>query len=246
LITTDGLILKEIDYRESDTLITVLTRDLGVIFVRARGSKRVKSKLSAPTGLFAYSNLTLFNSKDRFTLDSADSIDLFFGLHSDIIKLSLAAYICELSSLFAPEMEPAEQYLRLALNTLHLLEKDKRPPILLKAVFELRLTSISGFAPDLTSCSECMEECREALFSPAEGTLLCPDCGRLCRRPDDIPVSAAALSAMRHVVYSPPEKIYNFTLSGEPLEQFRRVCERDALYYAEKPPASLTFLKTLI
>ena len=71
VITTSGLILKEMDYRENDTLITILTKDLGVVFARARGAKRSRSHIAAPTGLFAYSNLTLYRSKDKFTLDSA-------------------------------------------------------------------------------------------------------------------------------------------------------------------------------
>ncbi len=247
MITTSGLILKELDYRENDTLITILTKDLGVIFARARGSKRSRSHIAAPTRLFAYSNLTLYRSKDKFTLDSADSIDLFFGLHSDIVKLSLAAYICELCSIFAPELEPAEEHLRLALNTLHLLEKDLRPPLLLKAIFELRLTAISGFLPDLSVCSVCLEKLDGGMyFSPGEGTIICPECAVNAKRRDDIPIGAATVSAMRHVVGSPADKIYNFTLSGDSQRQFFDVCERNLLYYAERPPASLSFLKSLI
>ena len=143
-------------------------------------------------------------------------------------------------------MEPAEDYLRLTLNSLHLLEKDKRPPALLKAIFELRLTAIAGFAPDLSACSECGAECGSGLFSPAEGTLICGECGMNARRPDDIPVGPAVLSAMRHVIYSPAETVFNFSLSGESLEQFCGICEKDLLYYAEKPPVSLTFLKTML
>ena len=248
VITTTGLILKEIDYRESDKLLTILTKDLGVIFVKARGAKRTKNKSSAATGLFAYSNLTLFRMGDKFTIDSADSINLFFGLHSDIVKISLAAYICELCSVFAPEMEPAEQQLRLALNTLHLLEKDKRDPLLLKAIFELRLTAISGFFPDLTVCQGCDEEDFSlSFFSPSDGTLLCGECAKHHpRRRDDLPLSRAALTAMRHVIYSPDEKIYNFSLSGDSQAQFFRACEQNLLYYAEKTPVSLSFLKSIL
>ena len=248
LITTTGLILKEIDYRESDKLLTVLTKDLGVVFVRARGAKKTKNKASAATSLFAYSNLTLFKMGDKFTVDSADSIDLFFGLHSDIVKISLAAYICELCSIFSPELEPAEQQLRLALNTLHLLEKDKRPPMLLKAIFELRLTAISGFLPDLTACGSCDEnEPKLSFFSPSDGTLLCGNCaGSLQRRKDDLPLSTAALAAMRHVIYSPDEKIYNFNLLGDSQAQFFTACEKNLLYYSEKSPVSLNFLKSIL
>ena len=246
VITTSGLILKEMDYRENDTLITILTKDLGVVFARARGAKRSKSHIAAPAGLFAYSNLTLYRSKDKFTLDSADSINLFFGLHSDILKLSLAAYICELCSIFAPELEPAQEHLRLALNTLHLLEKDKRPPLLLKAIFELRLTAISGFMPDLSGCAACTETGGDMLFSPGDGTLLCPRCAAGAKRRDDIPICAAALAAMRHVVNLPLDKIFNFTLSGDAQRQFYDLCERNLLYYAERPPASLNFLSSVL
>ena len=160
-ITTDGIVLKSQDYKENDKLLTILTRELGVVFAVARGAKRLSSKMSASSNQFAFSNFVFFFNKDKYTVDSADSIDLFFGLNSDISKLALASYFCELSSLFAPENMPAEQYLKLLLNALFMLEKDKRPVKQIRSVFELRLLSVSGYMPNLVACSSCANYCTD-------------------------------------------------------------------------------------
>lgn len=68
----------------------------------------------------------------------------FFGLRSDVEKLSLAVYLAQLCAQVAPAEEEAGEFLRLILNSLYLLEKDKRPQRLVKAVFELRLLAMGG------------------------------------------------------------------------------------------------------
>ena len=42
----EGIVVSEIDYKESSKIINVLTPDYGIIGLMARGTKQVKSKLS--------------------------------------------------------------------------------------------------------------------------------------------------------------------------------------------------------
>lgn len=54
-IKTDGIVLREVAYQDSDKLLTVLTREYGKLTVRARGvrSSRSRSKAACPAaGLF--------------------------------------------------------------------------------------------------------------------------------------------------------------------------------------------------
>lgn len=69
--------------------------------------------------------------------------------------LSLALYFAQLMAELAPELDDAEPYLRLILNTLHLLSSGKRPQLQLKAIFEMRLLSIAGYMPNLVACETC-------------------------------------------------------------------------------------------
>jgi DNA repair protein RecO (recombination protein O) len=67
-------------------------------------------------------------------------------VRQDIEKLSLAAYLCELLAQLATQNENANDFLRLMLNSLYLLEKDKRTVDFIKPLFELRCLSIAGYS----------------------------------------------------------------------------------------------------
>ena len=42
----EGIVISDIDYKESSKIINVLTKDDGIVGIIARGTKRVKSNLS--------------------------------------------------------------------------------------------------------------------------------------------------------------------------------------------------------
>ena len=58
-ISTQGLVLREVNYKESDKLLTVLTAEGGKRTVKARGCRRKGSPLAAAAQLLVYSDMTL-------------------------------------------------------------------------------------------------------------------------------------------------------------------------------------------
>ena len=68
-IATQGLVLREVNYKESDKILTVLTAEGGKRTVKARGCRRKNSPLAASAQLLVYSNMTLFAYQDRITLN---------------------------------------------------------------------------------------------------------------------------------------------------------------------------------
>ncbi len=252
-ITTDGLILKRQDYKENDKLLTVLTRELGVVFALARGARRISSPMAASTNQFAFANFVFFCNNDKYIINTADSINLFFGLNNNITKLSLASYFCELTSVFAPENMPAEQYLKLILNAFFMLENDKRPLKQIKSVFELRLLSISGFMPDLVACRNCMDYCSalHSFFDFSSSSILCCNChGGVSSSSEfnsrEIELSPDTLNAMRHVIYSEDNKIYNFSLGDDNLRLLNEISEKYLLFCIDKKPKTLDFLTSVL
>lgn len=155
-LTTDALIIRENNnIGESDRFVTALTRDLGVIRASARGARQLKNRSGAATKLLTYSRLTLFRGRDKYIIDEAEPLQLFFELHSDIERLALAQYFCELAGVLAPREEAAEPCLRLLLNALHYLCTGGRDSRLIKAVVELKLLAFAGYMPNLTACASC-------------------------------------------------------------------------------------------
>ena len=94
-------------------MITILTRDKGVITAFVRGVKSIKSKRSSATSLLSYSSFSLESKADTYTITEASVNKVFFGAGSDIVTLTVAQYFCELCNVFHPEERESEEFLRL-------------------------------------------------------------------------------------------------------------------------------------
>lgn len=239
---THGIVIRAKSVGD-DRLLTILTSDYGVISAAARGANKPRGRLTSSTELFCYSKLVLFRYRDSTTVDSAEVEQSFFTLRQDIVALALASYIAELCCELAPPEEAAPDYLRLVLNTLHLLSRGKKSVWLLKPVFELRLMTMAGFMPDLTGCAVCGEfdeqDGGNMRFSVEKGVLYCPRCYS-SKHPAEI-VTDGVLAAMRHIIYSPAEKLFAFSLPEEGLHALTRICESYMIYHLQKQYRSLGF-----
>ncbi len=243
--TVEGLVINEKNTGESNRLVTILTRDRGVIRAFANGARKIKSRSVAATDLLCYSSFTIFKSKDTYSIDEASPNEVFFELRSDIVKLSLAQYFCELAAVIVPENVESEVYLRTLLNSLHFLVTDKRDINLIKAVTELRLISAAGYTPDLVACTACGEfESREMWFDTAEGVLYCGNCAPMCP-PGAMAVPPGVLAAMRHIIYSEFAKLYNFSLPEDQVKQLAAVSEKYLKNQLERGFNTLDFYHSL-
>lgn len=244
-LKTDGIVLS--DRRiEDDRVLAILTREQGVITAFANGANRMRTRLAASTELLCYSQFVLFSSRGRNVVDSADTIHIFFGIRGDLMKLSLASYFAEITKELAPQKEPAGAQLSLLLNCLSFIENGKRDSRLLKSLLELRLLTLAGYMPQLVGCRECARfEDDEMLFLPLHGELVCGDCATAEDKLSGDPVSPGVLAAMRHIIYSPPEKLFSFQLSPTGLDSLAAVSERFLISQLEKQPATLEFYRSL-
>lgn len=211
--TTKALVIKEMKIGESDRLVTLFSKDFGIIKAFASGANNIKSKKASGTSLLTYASFTIKRKKDSLRIYEATPISVFFGAGSDIEILALSQYFCELANEFAVSGTPNEEFLRLILNSLHFLTKEKRYPPLIKAITELRVAVISGYAPDLVACDGCGKFEEDIMFfNINDGNLRCGDCQK-----DGAykPINRTLLSAMRHIVYSKFQNLYSFEIPNE-------------------------------
>jgi DNA repair protein RecO (recombination protein O) len=244
-INTDGLVIREQTVGESDRLVTLLTRDAGIIKAFARQAKNIKNSKTSATGLLCYSSFSIYKGKEKCMIDEARPKELFFGLRDDIGRLALAQYFCELAGVLAPEEAPAEEYLRLILNALFFLSKNARPQLLLKAVVEMRMLSFSGYMPDLLYCRDCgCYEAERMFFFPDQGMLLCGNCGS-SRQEASISLSRGELTALRHTVYADFDKLFSFQLPAEGLKRLAMASESYMMHTLQRRFATLDFYRQM-
>lgn len=243
-ILTDGIIINERPLRDKDKIITVLTRERGIISIFANGAK--VGKHSSATGLLAYSDLSLACTKgDSYVLKDAVPKQIFFRLREDLTVLSLAQYFAELTYELCPREDRAEEELSLILNALHLLCDGKKEPSLIKSVTELRLLTLAGYMPAVECCCGCGCDLNDEqiFFDSSSGEFFCGKCKGAKRL---FSCSAGVLTAMRYICLAPANKIFSFSLSPDSLSALSEISERYLKSITRKKFKTLDFYKKMI
>ena len=219
-VNTSGIVLREVTYKDSSKILTVLTGSEGKLTVSAHGAHRKNSKLAAVTGLLVFSEMTLFKKKDRWTMTEARSVEQFIGLRDEIELISLGAYIAELTEAVADEDSPNPELLPLCLNSLYALSEKLKKPEYVKPAFELRLMAISGFEPLLGDKNE-----------KSGGTL----------EEGVLNLTAAAKNAAEYIINCDAKKIFSFTLSSQALRELSKAAENYLLAHLDRQFKTLDY-----
>ena len=241
IFSSDAIVLKITKTGESDRLLTLLTRDRGVLKAFAKSADRPKNKLHMSTNLFCYGRFTFYEGVKATKVEECDLNETFFGLQSDIAKLSLAQYFNELIIEAAPVETEANEYLRLLLNSLYFLANDKKNPVLLKSLFELRLSSLIGYMPSLIACAECGEfETQTMYFNEQSGQLFCESCKGNGNR-----YELEVISAMRHIIFSETDKLFSVGISPQSLPRLDYASEKYLMSVLKRKFRTLEFYKSI-
>lgn len=245
--TTQGIVLREVAYREADKILTVLTRDFGKRTVKAPGCRRKNSKLTAGSQLLVYSDMTLYERGEFTTLNEVDPQEQFWGVRQDIELLALASYFAEVTENAAQEGEPCGELLSLLLNSLYALGTLKKPKELVKAAFELRLLCLTGYEPLLDGCAVCgVPEPENARLNLSQGVLHCAACRHEVGSGVSMPLSPAALAAARYIAGGNPKKLFSFSLPPEGLRELGEATEAFLMTQQERGYRTLDYYKGLL
>jgi DNA repair protein RecO (recombination protein O) len=249
-LKTNGLVIRETAFGESDKILTVLTPELGKISVFCKGVRSIKSHRIAATQLFCYDELTLILRGDKYTLGEACLIENFFDIRADISKFALAQYFADLLCEVSVENEDQSELLSLALNTFHILLSDK-PLSLIKSVFELRVLCAIGLTPDLNACEGCGNIAPEYYLDTVGGTVKCRQCLFESGEVDPyashsyIFIPSYVLRAMKYIIGANKKRIFAFSAEEALLGDLSSICEKYTLSQIGRGFDSLNFYKSL-
>lgn len=251
-----GLIIRTVDIKETDRLVTIFTEENGAMTALARGARSLKSRKLAATMQFCYGRYVLYKQGDKFWVKEAELLENFFDIRQSIEGLALANYICEvLSDVTVAEAE--KDLLRLSLNSLYAISKGLYSFEKIKAAFEIRAVSILGFMPGVLTCHQCDERGGDFFFDIMGGIIECRACherreiGRIEHAdPHETHIicilSEGAKTALGYCIYSPIERIFSFNISEADMRLFSRAAEEYILNQLGHSFKSLDFYKSVL
>jgi DNA repair protein RecO (recombination protein O) len=245
-LDTKALVLREVNYKESDKILTVLTAHEGKLTLNARGCRKKNSPIAAASQQLVWSEMTLYEYKDRWSVKEAVTERQFLGVRSDLEKLSLASYFAEVTEALAEENQPEPELLSLILNSLHALDKLNLPQKQIKTAFEWKAMALAGYAPMTDGCAVCGKaQPDDPRIHLREGLLHCAACRDGVGDGVSIPLTPGALAALRHIVGGDPKRLFSFRLDEASLKQLSNGSEAYLMTQLERGFRTLDFYKSL-
>jgi DNA repair protein RecO (recombination protein O) len=178
LYSDEAIVLRTRKLAEADRIITLLTRQHGVVRAVARGVRRTSSKFGSRLEPFTHVDLQLAVGRNLDTVTQAVTRDPFgAAISADYDRYTAASVMLETSEhLVAEEREPSvQQYLLLVGGLRAMTAGERRPGDVLDS-FLLRSLAVAGYAPSFDACARCGLEGPHRAFNPAHGGMLCPGC----------------------------------------------------------------------
>jgi DNA repair protein RecO (recombination protein O) len=178
-----GIPLRCVDFSDTSQVVSLFTRELGLVEGIAKGAHRPRNSFQGPFDQ-AVVYEAVFIPRPRASLSlftEAEVADGLRGLRATWEKYLAAALLIEFLRAMSSPFEPQPELFDLALSALRALEVATTADIracLLR--FEVRALRLGGFLGSVDACVRCERSWpggkRPALFSPQAGGLVCRRC----------------------------------------------------------------------
>lgn len=180
------MVLSQTEYKESDALVKVLSKELGLVTFIAKGLSKINSKnrmgcLPYGESLFMYDLNELSNLQ---VLHTAQSLFPNLKIHDDLEKSSIASLVVELSELLLKNetdsliIETYYSYLKQTFNLLSSTDQHRH----LLAYILISFLNYYGIAPQVDECVICGSTQINSIATE-EGGFICQNCQRELQSP---------------------------------------------------------------
>lgn len=243
-LTTLAVILRAMDYKEADQLLTVYTRTKGKITVLAKGIKKNASKLRGSLQLFSLTELTLVFGKTFPIVINAQYENNFAVIRSDFTRMSYASYYAELLDQLLVSDEQDETLFLLIVQTMNLLSYID--PWLATKVLEIRLLAHLGYTMELSRCQICAQpiDIRQPVHG-INGGIVCPHC--LTKEAmSTVLLNTESITLLKALSALPFLLMDYLAFSSEAPKQLDDYLDLQLAYILDKPLKTRRFLRNII
>ena len=176
----NGIVLRVTDYRESDRILNVLTKERGLVAVTARGARKPNSKHAAFASQFVYGEMEVNERMGKLQLSSSAVLESFYSIRESYEQLLSATRIVSAAEHVSEKGDPNDALFLLLYHALTVISYGDNDPKDIELCFLAKLLKLEGLAPALTYCVKCgrdLRQCKSVRFSNSLGGSVCERCG---------------------------------------------------------------------
>lgn len=171
---TESIVLRRLDYGDSDRIVSLITPNNGKISVLAKGARKNKSRLSGGIELFSINEVVVIEGRgDIKTLRSSRMINHFGNIAKNYDKTQVGFSILKRINQLTEENTEKSWY-DLAKTGLQALDYLSLSSEVIEFWFEMNLMRLSGRQPDLKTdaSSKPLSESHNYYFDKSQGQLV--------------------------------------------------------------------------
>ena len=178
LYSDEAVVLRTHKLAEADRIITLLTREHGVVRAVAKGVRRTSSRFGSRLEPFTHVALQLYEGRNLDTVTQAVTRAPFGErITVDYDRYTASSVMLETAErLVAVEREPSVQQYQLLVGALRSMVSGEHRPGDVRDAFLLRSLAVAGYAPSFEACTRCGLVGEQPSFHPAAGGVLCVNC----------------------------------------------------------------------
>jgi len=173
-----AVVLRQHKLGEADRIVTLLTREHGLVRAVAKGVRRTRSKFGAKLEPFSHIDVQLHPGRNLDIVTQVVALDAFAtDIVSDYGRYTTACAILETAERLAgEERAPLPALQQLTVGALRAVADSTRPRELVLDAYLLRAMGVAGWAPALTECARCATPGPHRAFHVAAGGSVCLHC----------------------------------------------------------------------
>jgi DNA repair protein RecO (recombination protein O) len=249
-VSTRSIILRRLEYGDSDLIITFFSIDHGKISLIAKSAKKSKKRFQGTLELFSESQIVY--NKDRAkglpVLQEASLINSFSNICRDIKKTAYAGYMAEIINEFLEEGICQSSVYRLLKSILFELDLRNIDEDTLSIIFQIRFMILSGIGPNLGCCGICRTiieniNQKRIAFVLKQGAIICERC--LSAASGVISLSKGTIKHLIWAGQNDLEKALRVKFSHPAMIEAINFLEAFVQFHSGKEPKSLKFLRQI-
>ncbi|MGC5629114.1 DNA repair protein RecO [Georgenia sp. Z1344] len=178
LYRDEAVVLRSHDLSEADRIVTMLSREHGLVRAVAKGVRRTSSRFGARLEPFTVVDVQLHRGRNLDTVTQVETIAPYGrSLATDYSLFTSATVMVETANqLTEAEEVPAPQQYILLIGALHAMSMRRHAATLVLDSYLLRSLAVAGWAPSCYDCARCGADGPHRAWSTQMGGAMCASC----------------------------------------------------------------------
>ncbi len=231
MISTEGIVLKQIKTGEDRRIVVLFTEKLGKISAGSNTTYHMKSKSSAILHPFSYGKYTLYKGKGIFNINYGETIKSFYKIGENIEKYAYCSYILEFTERILAENQRDPYLFELLVDFLEIIENRNKKYLPIIRAYEIKSLIHLGMIPQLNECVRCGNKEIGVSFSIEEGGLICKECYNNNMLIYNL--SHSIIEVMNYIINNPIKKLEKLFIDDKVIELLNAFMKRYLEYHLD-------------